>query len=269
MIHRTYVSLDLETTGLDPQNDEIIEIAAVKFRDGEIIDTFHSLVNPQCPVPQRIQLMCGIDQAQVDAAPPFSALAAEFVSFSETFPIVGHNIGFDLGFLAQSGIDLSNSTYDTLEMARILLPELSGHNLASVARYLGVPCVTQHRALADATTAKEVFSALLHRAFQMDLSVVRDVAYLASKVGLGLGSLFAEIEGSRSQAVPPSELAVESKPAVSPRPLSPSPEKKPLDLGKLTAFFEDGGPLCRAFPDYECRTEQISMMQAVAQALIT
>ncbi len=268
MTHQTYVCLDIETTGLDPQGDEIIEIAAVKFRDGETIDTFNSLVNPQRPVPQYIQLLCGIEQAQVDAAPAFSALAEDFVSFSEACPIIGHNIGFDLGFLSQKGVNMPNSIYDTLELTRMLLPELSEHNLAAVARHLSIPFVVQHRALADAMTTKEVFSALLDRAFQLDISTVRDIAYMAAKAGLGISPLFAEIEGVKSQAAFSSaEPVMEAKQQIVPRPLNPSPEQKPLDLEKLTAFFDDDGPLGRAFPDYERRQEQISMMQAVAQAL--
>ena len=72
---QTYVSLDLETTGLSPENDEIIEIAAVKFRGEEIAETFHSLIKPGCLIPYRIQMLCGITQQEVDRAPPLSSVS--------------------------------------------------------------------------------------------------------------------------------------------------------------------------------------------------
>jgi len=124
-MNQTYVSLDLETTGLNPDTDEIIEIGAIKFQGEEVIDTFHSLVNPQRPLPYRIQLLCGITQADVATAPAFPELASGLIAFLENDPIVGHNISFDLSFLARQGIKLTNPTYDTHELATILLFQLS------------------------------------------------------------------------------------------------------------------------------------------------
>jgi DNA polymerase-3 subunit epsilon/ATP-dependent DNA helicase DinG len=267
---QTYISLDLETTGLDAESDEIVEIAAVKFQDGDIISTFHSLVNPHRPLPYHIQLLCGITQAEVDAAPPFSALTSELASFLAAHPIIGHNVWFDLGFLAQKGIQVSGPNYDTLELGKILLPQLFEHALGSVARFLGIPCPIQHRALADAITAKEVFLALLDKASQLDLPAIGEIAHLTTKAGPGLGHLFQEIEKSKSQAAFSftEPQAAEIKSAItSKQPLYPCPEKTPLDIEKLSAIFDDGGPLSRAFPDYERRPEQLHMMQAVAQAL--
>ena len=263
---QTYISLDLETTGLDPESDEIIEVAAVQFRDGEVIATFHSLVNPGRPLPYRSQLLCGIAQSDVDAAPPFSELACELVSFLDECPVIGHNISFDLSFLSQKGIQLSNPTYDTLELSRILLPELSEHALPSVARYLGIPCPVHHRALADAITAKELFLALLDRASRLDLATIAEIARLTTKADLGLGRLFSEIEKMKSQAAFSFD-GLEAAETPAKQPLCPRAKKAPLDIEKLSAIFDDGGPLGRTFPAYERRPEQIRMMQAVAQAL--
>jgi DNA polymerase-3 subunit epsilon/ATP-dependent DNA helicase DinG len=259
-----YISLDLETTDLNPQRDEIIEIGAVKFCQEEIIDTFHSLVNPHRPVPYRVHLLCGITQSEVDAAPDFSSLVSALVSFIGTNPIIGHNISFDMSFLEQKGIKLPNPTYDTLELAKILLPQLGSHSLTSVAQHLGISYPVQHRALADAIATKDVFLALLDKASQLNSPTIGKVAYLAIKAEGGLGHLFEieKLKGKTTFSFTESSFAAPSS-----KPLSPSPEKIRLDVEKLTAIFAPDGPLSRAFPDYEHRSEQVCMMQAAAQAL--
>ena len=90
-MNQTYVSLDLETTGLNPEIDEIIEIGAVKFNSGQTVDTFHSLVNPNRTLPYRIQALCGIEQSQLDTAPMFSELADGLISFLKDCPISIHH----------------------------------------------------------------------------------------------------------------------------------------------------------------------------------
>ena len=163
---QTYISLDLETTGLNPNTNEIIEIGAVKFQGDQVIDTFHSLVNPQRPLPYRIQLLCGITRTELADAPAFSDIASELISFLGTEPIVGHNISFDLNFLAKKGIKLTNPTYDTCELSTILLFQLSDYSLASVNKHLGLS-IPQHRSLPDAIATKELFVTLLARAYQL------------------------------------------------------------------------------------------------------
>ena len=109
----TCVSLDLETTGVSPDSDEIIEVGAVKFQGDRILDTFQTLVNPYRPLSQFIRELTGITQAQVDAATAFSSVAPGLESFIGDCPIVGQNIAFDIEFLAKKGLPLSNPRYDT------------------------------------------------------------------------------------------------------------------------------------------------------------
>ena len=179
-MNQTYVSLDLETTGLNPEIDEIIEIGAVKFQDNQVTDTFHSLVNPQRALPYRIQVLCGIEQSQLDAAPVFSELADGLSSFIEGCPIVGHNISFDLSFLAQKGIKPTNATYDTRELAAIFLFQQSDYSLSSLAKQLGLS-LPSHRALPDAMATKDLFIALIDRALQLDLATIEELIHLAER----------------------------------------------------------------------------------------
>ena len=94
------VSLDLETTGLESDQDSIIEVGAVKFQGRRVLDTYQTLVNPYRAIPEPIQRLTGISQKDVDSAPPFAPVAGELEAFIGTAPIVGHNINFDLKFLS-------------------------------------------------------------------------------------------------------------------------------------------------------------------------
>ncbi|MDE3089043.1 MAG: 3'-5' exonuclease, partial [Chloroflexota bacterium] len=96
---RTYVALDLETTGLQSERDAIVEIGAVKFRGDDVLDTWSSLVNPQRPLPHKIERLTGISQSQVDRAPSLHSILPALMRFVGESPLVGHNIKFDLSFL--------------------------------------------------------------------------------------------------------------------------------------------------------------------------
>ena len=91
-VNQTYISLDLETTGLDPERDQIIEIGAIKFQGEEILDTFNTLVDPQCHLPYRVYLLTGITSEELQTAPPFTVVSAELISFVGSHPIIGQNI---------------------------------------------------------------------------------------------------------------------------------------------------------------------------------
>ncbi len=272
LIDRTYVSLDLETTGLIPESDAIIEIGAVRFQGGRRIAVFHSLVNPQRPIPYRVLTLCRISPREVESAPPFGALAEGLRSFVGSDPIVGHNIGFDLGFLAQQGLVFSNPVYDTLDLARLLLPMLGERSLSTVAAHLGVPTPSAHRALADAEVVKDVFAILLERLYALDPLVLDEMVRLSRKADWWVGALLAAVDEERSGALfragksfrdtislPPMEYST--------KPLSGEREIVPLDIHAIERLFEADGVLARAFPDYEPRPPQIEMARAVAEAL--
>jgi len=267
-----YVALDLETTGLQPESDDIIEIGAVKFRDGREIEVFQSLVNPHRRIPYLVKSLCAISQEEVDAAPPFSALAEGLIAFLEGYPVVGHNVSFDLGFLAQKGISLPNPAYDTLAMSKLLLPHLSQRNLIAVASHLGIPHPSAHRALNDAMAVKEIFTVLLSRLCELPPSLLGELVRLTAKSDWWLGGFLKEVLQERAANFLLSEADFEKvcfghralKPA---QPLTPSSERVPLDVEELAGFFACDGPLARTFPQYEQRPEQVKMMRAVAEAL--
>ena len=107
------VSLDLETTGLKPEYDQIIEIGAIKFCGEEILDSFHTLVNPYRSLSYHICWLTGITQEELETAPPLAAVAGDLISFVGSHLIVGQNTSFDMNFPSAKGIRFSNPTYDT------------------------------------------------------------------------------------------------------------------------------------------------------------
>ncbi len=273
-LEQTYVSVDLETTGLNPQVDRIIEIGAVKFRGKEVLDTFHTLVNPRCPLPYRIRCLTGIIPEDLETAPSFPVVAGELISFIGNHPIVGQNVTFDLDFLRCHGVTLSNTTYDVLEAANILLPQLLDHSLPMLAKQLGVSCPVHHRALADATAAKEVFLALLDKASQLDLPLIAEITRLTIATGWAWRPLFLEIERAKMGKVSlwdkeawEADFAPRTMDLSQRNPLVPYRPGKPLDLTWLSALLSEGGPMAKAFPGFEHRAGQVSMMQSVAKGL--
>jgi DNA polymerase-3 subunit epsilon/ATP-dependent DNA helicase DinG len=224
-------------------------------------------------LPYRIQLLCGINQTELDNAPEFSNIASELISFLDTEPIVGHNISFDLNFLARKGVKPANPTYDTYELSTILLFQVSDYSLASLTKHLGLS-TPHHRALLDATATKELFVALLDRAYQLDIPTVEELVRLAEKADWQLGSLFREIlkfkaktafsESRKRQVKEVNEKALRTDSA---KPLTPRAEKISLDIKNLSQILESNGLLSKDFPAYEHRPEQVHMTQAIAQAL--
>jgi ATP-dependent DNA helicase DinG len=173
------VALDLETTGLHPEQDAILEIAAVKFQGSEIIDTFETFVAPGRSIPYRVQRLTGIKPQHMAGAPPFAAIAKKLSFFLEDYPIVGHSIPFDVSFLRLKGLARTNPLIDTFELATVLLPSLASYNLGQVAESLGIRVPDdRHRAMVDTVLAMDVFVALHQRLDAIDLSLLNDLAHL-------------------------------------------------------------------------------------------
>jgi DNA polymerase-3 subunit epsilon len=168
-----FVVLDVETTGLRPGPDRVIEIAGVRLRGNEIIDTFQSLVNPRRRVPPFITQFTGITQAMVNDAPPAEMVFPTFLRFIDGATIVGHNVGFDTGFLSNEmkllGRAFPLDGLDTIPLARRLLPGLKRFKLEMVAAHLGITTLNRHRAMGDASVTAEVFLRLLKLAQQQGI----------------------------------------------------------------------------------------------------
>jgi DNA polymerase-3 subunit epsilon/ATP-dependent DNA helicase DinG len=236
-----------------------------------VVDTFHSLINPHCSIPYYIQQMCGIKQEEVDAAPDLSSVASDLKLFLGVHPLVGHNIAFDVSFLSENGIRLSNPTHDTYELATIFLPNLSDYSLAGVAGHFGYN-YDFHRALADAEAAKDVFIAVLELASKFSLEDIAEIEHLVSGTGMSIEMLLDDIKRLKAQTAFTASIEVDGMTAEAMQvftkvsPLTPKHEKRMIDIAKLDDILKSDGVLPKTFDNYEYRTQQVDMMRAVARA---
>lgn len=153
-----YVCLDLETTGLEPEICDVIEIAMIKVRDGEIVDRFESFVYTPLEISQHVSYLTGISAKDLEGAPDFIDLKDKVTEFIGDDPMVGHNIWFDWNFLMAKGIPLENTQlWDTYTMSTILYPELPSHSLETNTKYFGISHEDSHRAMADVIASHELW----------------------------------------------------------------------------------------------------------------
>ena len=160
-LQSSYVVFDIETTGFSPDANHIIEIGAVKVEKGKIVDRFSSFVNPQVPIPYRIEELTHINDSMVIDAPTIDVVLPQFLAFCEGCVMVAHNADFDVSFIkrkaANLGVDFNPTYVDTVAMARYLLPSLSRFKLDTVAKAVGVILDNHHRAVDDAACTAEIF----------------------------------------------------------------------------------------------------------------
>ena len=271
----TCVSLDLETTGISADADEIIEVGAVKFRGDRVLDTFEALVNPYRPLSQFIRDLTGITQSDVDAASAFSLVAPDLEAFIGDSPIVGQNIAFDIAFLERKGVAVPNPRYDTRDMASIFLPKLREYSLGPLARSLGIQHPRPHRALPDAEVTFRVFDALKSVALEQDEAVLAEIHSLHSRAQTSLATLLQRLQGSagrRRRAAPPHAPPAPEEPQKQERPASATDDlakTSELDYGDETiaGFFGEHGPLARVLDSYRFRPQQVEMARSVAEAM--
>ena len=157
----TYVVFDLETTGFDPYNDQIIEIGAVKLDGNNIIDRYSAFINPERPIPQAIVDLTGITDEMVADARKSEEVLKEFLEFIGDSTVVAHNAEFDVGFITQKltafDIEFNNSVIDTLLWSRNILTDRKRHNLKTISKYFGISLNNHHRAVDDAEATAEIF----------------------------------------------------------------------------------------------------------------
>lgn len=156
-----YVVFDIETTGFSPLYNKIIEIGAVKVSKGEIVDKFSTFVNPEEPIPYRIEQLTSINDGMVIDAPAIDKILPEFLKFCEGAVMVAHNADFDMSFIISEGkklgIERDYTIVDTVALARMLLPHISKYKLDNVAKALNVSLENHHRAVDDAGCTAEIF----------------------------------------------------------------------------------------------------------------
>ena len=174
-----YVVFDLETTGFSPETNRIIEIGAVKVQNGKIVDKFSTFVNPQVPIPFRIEQLTSINDSMVIDAPVIADILPEFMKFCEGCVMVAHNADFDMSFIKKNcqrlDIPCKPTIVDSVGLARVLLPNLNRFKLDTVAKALGVSLENHHRAVDDAGCTAEIFVKFIEMLRERGMSTLDEV----------------------------------------------------------------------------------------------
>lgn len=188
----TYVVFDVETTGLSSRFDKIIELAAVKVHNGEIVDKFESFINPHETLSEVIKNLTGITDGMLVDAPEFKDVLPKFKEWVGDAIFVAHNATFDMGFIDTAYETLgygpsTNGVVDTLEITKVLNKDLKRHNLAALSRYYNVELVSHHRAIYDAEATGYIFIKMLQQLKEAGITKHNELNTLAREDAYKLG----------------------------------------------------------------------------------
>ncbi len=264
------VCLDIEATGLDFENDRIIEIAAVRFNEHQILDEFHTLIDPGIPIPDRIVELTGITDSDVAGKPSIHHVIREFTDFIGNTPLMGHKVSTDVAFLRPLGIAHDNPLIDTYELAAFLMPTATRYNLSSLVEQLGLSDLNAHRALDDTYATIEVYRVLWKKLLELPLPLLKEIADASTDLDWGaklplleaLNMRLAEgNEGAASLYLPFTPSNAEDWHTLQPK----SPPKE-INTEQLTSLIGPSGKLSQCIEDYESRASQETMLHEIAEA---
>jgi len=252
-VEQTLIALDIETTGFDSNKDQVIEIAAVKFKGNETIDTFETLINPERDIPTIITHITGIKNKDLENAPYFEDIREELERFIDNHPIVGHNISFDVNFLNQKGLSLKNDLYDTLDLASILLPGMPSYSLDTLTRTLKIQHKNKHRALSDTIATQDLFTILHNKIKEIPPGTMNQIHEILNKSTWALKSLFLSQKSKKIQQTQPQEEELTTPPSS-------------LTEKQFESFFNQDGPLSKVIKEYEDRKSQQTITKKILES---
>ena len=163
---KSYIAFDVETTGLNPQENEIIEIGALKVRDGKVAERFTEFIHPLCPISPQITGLTGITNDMVADARPRKQVVSDFINFCEDDVLIGHNVSFDYSFMkssaAKDGMSFEKLGIDTLRIAQKVHSGLDSKSLGRLCEYYHIENKSAHRAYHDALATAKLYQTLAH-----------------------------------------------------------------------------------------------------------
>lgn len=187
MMEMNYIAVDIETTGLSPIKDKIIEIGAVKVMKGKVVDRFQALIDPQINLSERIVELTGITDEMVTGMETIEQVMERFLEFAKELPLLGHNILFDYSFLKTAAmkqkISFERKGIDTLMISRRLHEELPSKTLDSMCSYYGILNEHHHRALEDAIASMQLYEKLgMEENATQEILAARALSYRPKKM---------------------------------------------------------------------------------------
>jgi DNA polymerase III epsilon subunit family exonuclease len=277
---RSFIGLDLETTGIDPAEDRIIEVGAVRVVDGTVDEVMSAFVDPGREIPSDVVYLTGITDEDVAGAPPIEEILPRLIEFVGGDPLVAHSASFDTAFLSaaaagRADLELRGATvFDTLKLSRALVPRLPSHRLASLVAFFDLTHERAHRAGDDALAVSMLFLSLLGVLDQIGSAILGRMAALADPATLTLIDAARErSEGRLDPFALPDHggkeaelLRYDNARRIDLR-RAPVEEKLDIDIDELESLFDATGGVGSLLAGYETRREQVAMMRAVADAL--
>jgi ATP-dependent DNA helicase DinG len=270
------VAIDIETTGLNPEQDAITEIGAVRFNGHRVENEWTTLVNPRKPIPGAITALTGITNDMVKNAPLLRDVLDEFAAFVGDSPVLGQSVGFDLSFLRKGRVLLDNEVIDTYELAAVLMPTATRYNLGALGDQLGILRTGHsHRALDDARVTMSVFLELYEKALVLPVELIAELVRHSEPFEWGGGWLFQQILKARQrEPVTPRKVRDRDQGPLFTQPMAEMyPPLQPVDPPQLlnieetASLLEYGGPFSQFFESYENRPQQVEMLRWVGRAL--
>ncbi|MDO5715009.1 MAG: PolC-type DNA polymerase III [Tissierellia bacterium] len=184
--YEDFIVFDIETTGLSIRKDAITEIGAVKIKNGQIVDRFSQLVNPEQNIPLEVSELTGITNAMVENEPKIKSVIHDFYHFCEEGVLVAHNAKFDTSFIRKymkrEGLEFHFPILDTLPLARATVTGIKRFNLGTICKKLGVTLVGAHRAVNDAQATAEVFLKIMSQLKKQGITTFSQINRLKHKI---------------------------------------------------------------------------------------
>ncbi|HSS92437.1 MAG TPA: helicase C-terminal domain-containing protein [Candidatus Dormibacteraeota bacterium] len=255
-----YAALDLETTGLDPGRDRVIEVGAVAFTPEGVTASMERLVDPGRSVPEPVLRLTGIRPEDLRGAASPEAALSELGAFLRGRQPVGHGARLDVDFLTAAGYwDEAAEILDTLDVARILMPAAASHSLPLLATDLGFSQPRPHRALDDADATRQLLLRLRDEAVTLDEPLKESMLALVAPYPWPIARFFADaLTAPNPDPMPASTARAHAQ-------HDAKSELPPDDPGVVAALLGPEGPLAGLLPGYEHREPQLQMLLAVAQ----
>ncbi len=267
----TFVSFDLEATGLDPKKDFVIEFGAVKVVDGIPVERYQQFVKPPVRIPKFIQKLTGITDEMVRDAPLFEEVVDDLYDFLGDHPLVAHNIHFDHNFLNVKredidGIPLNNDLMDTLSLVRTMRYDMINHKLGTVAEFYGLSKAGAHRADYDADMVADILLILLSEMKRISNDVLEVLVKVMDGTDLPNEVLYRRMLDWTASGRSLEELAE--------YPRIPLPQKPNIrhhattaDYPDLDQIFASDGLLSQKLESYELRPAQVELAKDIQFAM--
>ncbi len=270
---KTFIAIDVETTGLNIYNDKIIEISACKYIDGKLNSTFSKLINPHQTISPFIENLTGIKNKDLINKPTFSEISSEFVDFVKDYPIVGHNIMFDLKFINQSlkkQYDLLSNNYicDTYYLSKIFLFYSESFKLTSLCDNFNIEIHTSHRAEDDAKNSAELFIEILKILMSIDAKFLSIINICSRYVRVLNKKLISELLKIKlnTNSIQNNDFYLDKVPQKFVYNYS-SKENSNIDVS-LENVFSNDGLLASLIPNYDFRKNQYSLAEDYAKNIV-